>query len=127
MPPIAVALTIANVAAALLVIGLSLPCLFGRVPPNRWYGFRIPAAYRSDAHWYAIQRHGARGLILGGIVLLAVGLATPWLPFGPNDPGWILVACASLWLLVPVAGTLRFAVRYRPPERAGDDDGGDAA
>ncbi len=51
---------------------------------NRFYDFRISKAFTSDANWYAINKFGAKGLILWlivmivfGVLFLFVGLSSP--------------------------------------------------
>lgn len=63
---------------------LSLPLLFGLIPRNPIYGFRVPATLRDEAVWYAINRRTAREAIGIGLVHAALawlfdrsGLDTP--------------------------------------------------
>ena len=52
----------------ILMIVLPIPLLTGRIPRNIWYGVRIPKAYTSDENWKAINRYGAKVLIIWGIL-----------------------------------------------------------
>jgi formate hydrogenlyase subunit 3/multisubunit Na+/H+ antiporter MnhD subunit len=64
-------------ALGLLLFGLAWPLAFRRVPPNRWYGLRVPATFADERVWYeANARTGRDMMALGGIVVL-VGLFLP--------------------------------------------------
>jgi len=65
---------IPNIFCGILFIAISLPLLRGSIPMNRFYGFRISRAFTSDVNWYAINKYGAKVLILWSIVMIASGL-----------------------------------------------------
>ncbi|CUS06036.1 membrane protein of unknown function [Candidatus Promineifilum breve] len=52
----------------LLLAALSVPMLLDKVPPNPWYGFRVPSTLADETLWYKINRHMARWLLLTGIL-----------------------------------------------------------
>ena len=56
-------------AAGILLAALSIPLILGRVPPNRWYGFRTSKTLRS-AKLFRAANHYA------GWCLLATGAST---------------------------------------------------
>ena len=75
---------IPNIFCGILFIVISLPLLRGLIPMNRFYGFRISKAFTSNTNWYAINKYGAKALILwsmvmiaAGVLLLFVGLSSP--------------------------------------------------
>ena len=49
-----------NLALAMLMIAISLPCYLGRVAPNPNYGFRIEKPFASEENWYQINRFWSR-------------------------------------------------------------------
>jgi uncharacterized membrane protein len=79
-----------NLIWILAGIGLmmaGLPMFLQKVPPNRWYGFRLAKTLRDPFVWYEANRVAGRDLFLAGVaVLLAAFFAAPaaWLL-----PGWI--------------------------------------
>jgi uncharacterized membrane protein len=81
------------------VIVLSLPLLFRWVPPNRLYGFRVPATLRDRSVWYDVNAACARHFVLlGGLmVLLEFVLPPPALV-----PTLRLIAVAGLTLILIV-------------------------
>lgn len=57
----------------LLFIGLGLPLANGKVPPNRWYGYRVsPYQFEDDEIWYAINRKGGLHLVYAGLCCLVL-------------------------------------------------------
>jgi uncharacterized membrane protein len=53
-----------------------------RVPPNHWYGFRIPKTLRDPHTWYEANYIAGRDLLLAGVAMLLAAiftLLTAWL------------------------------------------------
>ena len=53
----------------LFFIGLSIPLMQGRVPPNRYYGFRTAKTLSDPRIWYEVNRISGNDLFLGGAVI----------------------------------------------------------
>src|SRR2546422_9578340 len=69
------------VAIGLLSIVIGLPLARRRVPPNRWYGLRLPATFADEYVWYETNAAGGRdlmvlGAIVAGVALILTQLAT---------------------------------------------------
>ena len=97
-------------STALLSVALS----WSRVPPNRYYGIRLAAAFRSEQHWYEINAFGARRFILFGIVVASMGLA---LHTYTALPFWLPIACmvsTLVLLLMTVQAIRRYAAKRFP-------------
>lgn len=88
-----------HIGVGVLVIGVSIPLLLGKVRMNRWYGTRLPAAYKSEAHWYRINRYGAMQMIAYGVVLALLGV---FILLNPPRLGsvWFVMALAAPGLLI---------------------------
>ena len=101
---------IAHGFTGVLIVLLCRPLIKREVEPNKWYGFRIPMAYRSDADWYRVNEVGARHMSVAGWILVLVGCLAPFLDFGTEEQlnGWVLwpVACADIILLVAVVSAI---------------------
>lgn len=96
--------------AAVLVVVVAVPLLLGRVPMNRWYGVRVPEAFASDENWYAINRYGAKWLLVFAGALAVLGGVC--FVLRPQQSGVVLTAIvfAPVLFLVPVlVAILRFA------------------
>lgn len=89
-----------------IVILLSLPLLFRFIPPNGWYGVRIPAAYKSPDNWYRINRMGAVYLMIYGFVCIAIGLIP-----GGNVPS-LLWFSPLLLMYLPLFSILIHSRKY---------------
>lgn len=61
-------------AIGLMFIGLGLPLIFNRVPPNRWYGFRTRKTLSATKYWYAANRISGKNLVLAGTIQTASAL-----------------------------------------------------
>ena len=69
------AMALLFVAVGILFVGLGVPLLRGRVPPNDWYGCRTSATLSDERVWYAKNRVTGRDMIVGGGVIIACALA----------------------------------------------------
>lgn len=50
----------------LLLAGLSVPLILHKIPPNGWYGFRLPATLQNPTLWYKVNAYaGWRFLVVG--------------------------------------------------------------
>lgn len=94
------------VVLSALMILVAIPLALRRVPPNRWYGLRIPATFADRQVWYEANARMGRDLAWLGAVLLAVALALEAVPAQPADTWRTLVFAA-----VGVAGGLAVTIR----------------
>jgi hypothetical protein len=60
-----------------VLVLVSIPLLFGWVPRNRLYGFRVPATLRHDAVWYDVNARSARHFLLLGSGMVALEFVLP--------------------------------------------------
>jgi uncharacterized membrane protein len=110
-----IVLGLENVITGVILIAVALPLIHRQIPPNRWYGVRIRAAFRSEEAWYRINQHGGKSFrAMGVAIIMAGGLVWALLPRDPQ-PGLIFaVAMLPAILLVP---TMVHVYRY---PRSGD-------
>ena len=64
----------------ILLGGLALPLIVGRVPPNYWYGFRTPRTLASASLWYAANRYAGWRLLASGTAIVASAQIGLWMP-----------------------------------------------
>jgi uncharacterized membrane protein len=62
-----------------LIVAIGWLGLLEKLPPNWFAGIRIPFTMRSRENWYATHHAAAPLLILGGVAIVAAGMA--FLPF----------------------------------------------
>lgn len=101
----------AELLAGLLIAGLALPLIAGRVPRNRWYGVRIRKSFASDENWFAINRVGGRWLLASGLVVAALGLALLAVPPRSETVALVVAFAPAFVVLLAVLPVLRFARR----------------
>ncbi len=65
------ALGLLNIGTAALMVALSIPLVFRKIPMNRFYGVRIPKSFSSESNWYEINAYGGRQLIFWSMLPLA--------------------------------------------------------
>lgn len=58
-----------------LFVGLSIPLIQKRVPPNRWYGFRTAKTLSDPEIWYEINRISGTDLFVAGTLITFSSLA----------------------------------------------------
>lgn len=63
--------------SGLLFSLLGIPLILGIVPPNRLYGFRVPATLANRDLWYIVNRAAGIDLVTGGVLLVAIGFSLP--------------------------------------------------
>ena len=101
-------LGVTDIAIALLAAIAAIPLIKRKVPMNHLYGIRIPAAFKSQAHWYTINAYGGKQLLYWSIPALCIGLAFCLLP-ALSQPQWL--SLAALGLASP-AVSLFFVFRF---------------
>ena len=85
-----IAVSIFFVAA--LLVGLSIPLVQGKVPPNSAYGFRTSKTLADPSIWYEANRFSGRVTITVSIVMIALGIALLLLDrYTKLDPNSLIV------------------------------------
>jgi len=57
-----------------LFIGISVPLIQGRVPPNRYYGFRTPKTLSNPDVWYRANHISGIDLFIAGALITVSSL-----------------------------------------------------
>jgi uncharacterized membrane protein len=98
-----------------LLLALSLPLVFRAIPMNRYYGFRTPAAFKSEQNWYEINARGGLMLACGGAASLVVGVVGFFIPEKYSliymGAALLVVAAATV---VPLVSFLAWQRRFGP-------------
>ncbi|WP_404308219.1 SdpI family protein [Neorhodopirellula lusitana] len=63
-----------------LLIGLSLPLIYGKVPPNLSYGFRVRRTLDDPSIWYPANAYAGWQILWVGVVGMVVAVATYLIP-----------------------------------------------
>jgi uncharacterized membrane protein len=57
-----------------LLIAISLPMMYDKVPPNGFYGFRTPRTMSDPNLWYPANRVAGRNLAVAGVIVATTAL-----------------------------------------------------
>ena len=86
----------------LLFIGISIPLILGRVPPNSFYGCRTTKTLSDPKIWYEANRISGKDFLISGLLILVASLVM--LAFGRDvNPDHVVITLLSV-LLLSVAG-----------------------
>ncbi len=101
----------------LLLAVVAVPLLLGKIPPNGWYGFRVPSTLYNERLWYKVNRYAARWLLASGIITVVGAVALYFVPGLTVDRyAWLLLLVFAL----PFGVGLVFSIRYlRRLQKAG--------
>jgi len=91
IPPIVV-----HCGIGLATTAMAIPLVLRAVPMNRYYGVRIPKAFKSDRNWYDINAYGGKLLLVFGLLLTVFGLTAQDLAPSPT----------SIWMAPFIVGPL---------------------
>ena len=102
------------VVFGLLLAGLSVPLLLDKIPPNGWYGFRVPSTLYNEQLWYKVNRYSARWLLLAGIITVVAAVALYFVPGLTVDRyAWLLLAVFILSFVPGVVLSFRYLRRLQ--------------
>jgi uncharacterized membrane protein len=90
---------IAFVASGLLVIVFGVPLWMRRVPPNGFYGLRVPATFKDEQVWYDANAASGRDLVVFGLAIIAAALVPPAL-------GWSDESYQLAWGMTVALGAI---------------------
>ena len=62
------------VISGLLIIGLAVPLILRKVPPNIWYGFRLPSTVNNPEIWYPANEYSAWRILWMGVSVIVAGI-----------------------------------------------------
>jgi hypothetical protein len=88
-----------------LLVALGWPLAGRQVPPNRWYGLRVPATFADEQVWYDANAVIGRDTMALGVAVMVVGVALPRMTDLPG--GIYRGVCAGLLGMGSLALTVR--------------------
>ena len=92
-----------------LVVLIAIPLIRRMVPPNGFYGFRVPQTLNDPATWYAVNAHLGRRLIWDGVLMIAAAVVCYRIPgMGKDSYAWTILAV----LVVAMGYTVVSSIRY---------------
>jgi uncharacterized membrane protein len=106
-------LEILFVVSGLVLAGISIPLILGRIPPNGLYGFRVKKTMENPEIWYPVNTYAGKWLLVAG---LSLPLAAVVLTFIPNLTLDIYSYTVLIWWVaiftVAVVAILRYMKRF---------------
>lgn len=109
MKTVSIVLAISNISISILIIGISLPLVMGKIPMNQIYGIRFKKSFESEESWYKINHYGGKQLIIWSIALFTFGVLSLFFPLIENGFLTTLIAFAPLIFLVPAFNSYRYS------------------
>ncbi len=73
-------LLITFVVSGLVLIGISIPLIQGRVKPNYWYGFRTKRTLNDPHIWYDVNAYAGKRLLISGVITTIAAIALYFIP-----------------------------------------------
>jgi uncharacterized membrane protein len=62
-----------SIIIGMLIIGLAIPLIRGKIPMNDTYGLRIPKSFTSEENWYKLNTFGSKIMIAFlSVVILSI-------------------------------------------------------
>jgi SdpI/YhfL family protein len=61
-------------SGGILLMLLALPLIAGKIKPNPFYGFRVPATLENPDIWYATHKYFAKRQLIVGLLEVATAL-----------------------------------------------------
>lgn len=96
-------LLVVFVFTGLLFVGLAVPLVLRRVPPNAFYGLRVPATFAHEGVWYEANARSGWDLLWLGVALVTLALVLPILDVDR-------IAYTLLWCGAAAVGALSMTV-----------------
>ena len=107
-----ITLLVMYVVFGLLLIVLAIPMLRGKVPPNPWYGFRVPGTLSDPTRWYKANRYAARWLLLTGVITVAAAIALYFVPgLSVDTYAWLVLAVFGVPFVLMIITSFRYLRR----------------
>lgn len=93
----------------LVFIGISIPLIQKRIPPNRWYGFRTPKTFRSPEIWYPANAYGGKLLLIASLFNLLPVLIFAFIPDITHEIyNCVVTLFMTVTLFIALIQSLRF-------------------
>ena len=105
------------VCSGIILAGLSIPLIMGKIGPNPWYGFRVRRTLSDPVVWYAVNAYSAKRLLVVGIVNTVSAVVLYFVP--EIDVAAYSISCgviAVAGIVVTLIQSLRFLRSLNPQD-----------
>ena len=93
----------------LLMVGLAIPLISGKVHPNSWYGLRIQTTLENPGIWYPANSYTGWLLLVYGVITIGLTFLLLLLP-GISDSLYAISLSIYMVLGILIVGIL--GIRY---------------
>ncbi|RMD66577.1 SdpI family protein [Candidatus Parcubacteria bacterium] len=94
----------ASLVIGAVCIAMAIPLIRRRVPPNHWYGLRVPATFIDERVWYEANARAGRELLALGMFIMAIGVFLDAIAVST----WVSIV---LWFGFIMGGVILFVAR----------------
>ena len=102
-------LLILYITAGLLLIGVALPLVYRKIPPNHWYGFRVKRTFADREVWFAANAFAGRRLAWTGLATVVAAIVFYVIPIDKVDTYAVAMAAVMLFgVTVTVVQSFRY-------------------
>jgi hypothetical protein len=101
------------VSTGLLLAGISVPMILGKIPPNGLYGFRVKKTMENPEIWYPVNAYSGKWLLAAGLVQAMAAIGIYFIPGISLD--FYAYAVLGVWLVVfgiSLIASIRFLNSY---------------
>jgi uncharacterized membrane protein len=97
---------------AIVFVGMSIPLVLGKVPPNGWYGVRLKKTLENEEIWYKANAYFGRDFLIASLFVLSVCIA---LFFNKEsmDLNTLLIVISTVMLIPYVVAVVKTFVYLR--------------
>jgi uncharacterized membrane-anchored protein len=109
-----ITLSITYLLSGLLISLVTLPLIYGKIPMNAIYGFRVKQTFESNTSWYHLNEVGGMIFSMLGFPLMLSGILGFFLPETMLVVhSTVTVAITFLSIGFAVYFFMRYAIRYQ--------------
>lgn len=110
MKPIKAILIISSFFLGFLFLGISIPLVKEKVPPNSVYGFRTEKTLANEAVWYKANKYMGKELFKAGLVIIIMSVIL--LVFVKKMSMWNLFVVESLIFAAIIIALILRSISY---------------
>ena len=92
-----------------LFIAIFVPLILKKVPPNKWYGLRVPATFSDETVWYEANVWMAKDMLKLGVLIIIAGAALHFAPMPLWGRGLVWVGIVEGGIIAVLVRSFRYA------------------
>jgi uncharacterized membrane protein len=100
-------LLVLYLVSGLVLMGLAVPLTQRKIPPNGWYGFRIPRTLNDPDVWYRANAVAGRWLFATGLVTVIAAVVLALFPLSLDAYALSCTAVIGVMLLITLVQSVR--------------------